>query len=94
VIFVAIINPGRYLSFTVPSQKMWDMFSWVLGGSYSGLAVRGTSPRPFTGAKNPEMARPPHNSGSYGKNGQVLAGADDLIQLINRKVIVGRNITT
>jgi hypothetical protein len=31
---------------------------------------------------------------SYGKNGQVLAGADDLIQLIDRKVIVGKNITT
>jgi hypothetical protein len=28
------------------------------------------------------------------ENGQVLAGADDLIQLIGRKVIVGKNITT
>jgi len=28
------------------------------------------------------------------ENGQVLAGADDLIQLIDRKVIVGKNITT
>jgi len=27
---------------------------------------------------------------SYGKNGQVLAGADDLIQLIGSKVIVGK----
>jgi hypothetical protein len=36
------------------------------------------------------MATPPHNSVSYGKNGQVLAGADDLIQLIGRKVIVGK----
>jgi hypothetical protein len=30
----------------------------------------------------------------HGENGQVLAGADDLIQLIGRKVIVGKNITT
>jgi hypothetical protein len=28
------------------------------------------------------------------ENGQVLAGADDLIQLIGRKVIVGKKITT
>ena len=35
------------------------------------------------------MATPPHNYGSHGKNGQVLAGADDLVQLIGRKVIVG-----
>ncbi len=29
-----------------------------------------------------------------GKTGQVLTGADNLIQLIGRKVIVGKNITT
>ncbi len=50
--------------------------------------------RPATGTKTPKTALPPHDSGSHGKNGQVLAGADDLIQLIGRKVIVGKNITT
>src|SRR5271157_2917022 len=40
------------------------------------------------------MALPPHDSGSYGKNRQVLAGADVLIQLIGRKVIVGKNSRT
>jgi hypothetical protein len=37
------------------------------------------------------MATTPHNSVSYGKNGQILAGAGDLIQLIGRKVIVREN---
>jgi hypothetical protein len=66
-----------------------------LGRRYEAFwEVQGTRPRPVTVAKNPEIARPPHNSGSFGKNGQVMAGADDLIQLIGRKVIVGKNIST
>jgi len=43
--------------------------------------------------KNPPENGYRVNDLHYGKNGQVLAGADDLIQLIFSKVIAGRNIT-
>ncbi len=68
--------------------------SGLVGGDTGTFRAPGHRPSPRYRPEDPKMARPPHNSGSYGKNGQVLAGADDLIQLIGRKVIVGKNITT
>jgi hypothetical protein len=44
--------------------------------------------------KNPSEKKYRGNDLHMGKTVRYLAGADDLIQLIGRKVIVGKNITT
>jgi len=47
----------------------------------------------MTGENPPEM-KYRRNDLYMKENGQVLAGADDFVQFIGRKVIVGKNITT